>query len=126
MAARESCRTSSKAIRTEQRPCALDERIDVLFLITRGRIGRQIRGELGGGARKALALRDQQALGDRIHVVAAIAVRRKRQLFGCQLEIAQPHAERENVHLPPGIVDVVLALDTAKPTASSSAASVAP
>src|SRR4029077_2453184 len=39
----------------------------------------------------------------------AIAVLRKRQRFACELEITHPGADREDVHLAPGIIDVVLA-----------------
>ena len=48
--------------------------------------------------------------GDRQQVVAAIAVGREREPFAAALEVAQPDADREDVHLPAGVVDVVLAM----------------
>ncbi len=49
-------------------------------------------------------------LGDRADVVAAIAVRRKRNCLAATFEVAEPDAGREDVHLPAGVVDVVLAV----------------
>ena len=43
-------------------------------------------------------------------VVAAVAVVGKLDVLAQALEVAQPHAHREDVHLPAGVVDVVLAL----------------
>src|SRR5690606_35939593 len=42
------------------------------------------------------------------HVVATVAVRRKRHFDAEEGEIAQPRRQREDVHLAAGIVDVVL------------------
>jgi hypothetical protein len=47
---------------------------------------------------------------DGMDVIAAVAVGRKFNALPAALEIAQPGADRQDVHLPPGIVDVVLAL----------------
>jgi hypothetical protein len=47
---------------------------------------------------------------DGMHVVAAIAVRWERQRCAGGLQVPQPGAEREDIHLPAGIVDVVLAV----------------
>ena len=76
-------------------------------------------GASGGNAREHLACRTAQLraglvaqlLRDRAHVVAAIAIGRKWNRLAGQLQVPQPHADGEDVHLPAGIVDVVLAKD---------------
>ncbi len=49
--------------------------------------------------------------GDRQQVVALVAVRRERHRLAEPLEVAQPDADREDVDLPAGVVDVELAVD---------------
>ena len=71
---------------------------------------RQAAQHDGGGAPERVALRRVQSRGHRAHVVAAVAVRGEGQRFAAQLEIAQPHARREDVHLPACVVHVVLAV----------------
>src|SRR5205807_7302346 len=44
-------------------------------------------------------------------IITPVAVCREGQLLPAQLQIPQPHAYGEDVHLPPGVVDVVLASD---------------
>ena len=41
-------------------------------------------------------------------IVALVAVGRERDLFAEQAKIAQPGGEAENVHLPAGVIDVIL------------------
>src|SRR5882757_2112440 len=56
-------------------------------------------------------LRAQQ-FTDWLYVVTAIAVGGKRNTFATLLQVPKPGADGEDVHLPSGIVDVVLAADT--------------
>jgi hypothetical protein len=100
----------AKSIAPQELTRAGDERIDMLLLVARGRIRRQPRRNLSGGPLEARALLREHRARDRLHVVALVAIRRKRELLGAQLEIAQPHAQCEDVHLPAGVVDVILAL----------------
>ena len=58
--------------------------------------------------RVAFAL--QQIGGDVADVVALVAVSRKRKALAAGFQISQPDAGGQNVHLPTGIVDVVLAM----------------
>ncbi len=51
-----------------------------------------------------------QLVGDRVQVVAAVAVARECETLAEALEVAQPHTDREDLHLPAGVVDVVLAV----------------
>ena len=48
---------------------------------------------------------------DRQQVIAAIPIGREGHRFAAKLQITQPDAGREDVHLPAGVVDVVLTLD---------------
>jgi len=95
----------------EQRAAARDHRVDVLVLVAVGRIGRQVREHLGGGAPQRLADARAQCVRHRQHVVAAIAVGRERQRLAAGLEVADPQARGQDLHLPSGVVDVVLAPD---------------
>src|SRR5665213_977444 len=74
-------------------------------------ISRQARGKLAFPVLQCRAAARQQLSGDRHDVVAAVAAGGKRKFFAAQLQIAQPDADREDVHLPAGIIDVVLAVD---------------
>jgi len=95
---------------SEQLARARDERIDVGLLVAGGGIRRQPREQRRGAAPQGgLRSRGLEVGGERAHVVAAVAVLGKRQLLAAQLEIAHPGADREDVHLPAGVVDVVLA-----------------
>ncbi len=101
----------AETIRAQQLTRARDERIDVGLLVARG----GIRGQVGEHARRRasqlLAHQGFELVRERAHVVAAVTVLRKRQLLAAQAEIPQPGADGEDVHLPSGIVDVVLARD---------------
>jgi len=55
--------------------------------------------------------RREQLLPDRNQVFAHIGIGRKGEPFTATLQIAQPGADRQDVHLAPGVIDVVLALD---------------
>ena len=46
------------------------------------------------------------------HVIALIGVGRKEDADAAQFQVAQPGGQRQDVHLPAGIVDVILAGDT--------------
>ena len=59
---------------------------------------------------QARAQRGMQLLADRNQVFADIGIGGKREVLAAALEIAQPRADRQNIHLAAGIVDVVLAL----------------
>jgi hypothetical protein len=59
---------------------------------------------------QAVAFLRAQAARDVDDVVALVAVVGKAHVDAAQFEVAQPHRHREDVHLAPGIVDVVLAL----------------
>src|SRR5690606_13963455 len=45
--------------------------------------------------------------GDVVDVVALVGVGRKHDLAANEFQVAQPHAGGQDVHLPPGVVDVV-------------------
>ncbi len=54
------------------------------------------------------ALRREQPLADFLDVPAAVAVRGEGELLAAVLQIPQPGADRQNLHLAAGVVDVVL------------------
>ena len=100
----------AKAGRAEQRPGALDDGVDVRVLVALGRIRRQVREHDRGGLMQRASRALDQLVGDRAEVIAAIAIGWERELFAEALQVAQPHARGEDFHLPPGVVDVVLAV----------------
>ena len=94
----------------EERPGPLDHGVDVQVLVARRRVRREV-GENGGcGAHQGTSRALDELVGDRAEVIAAIAVARERELFAEAFEVAQPDARREDIHLPAGVVDVVLAM----------------
>ena len=90
---------------------ARDDGVDVLVLVAPVRlVGWKAREDLRGGAAERIAVTLAQPLRDRAHVVAAVAVGWKPELLAAQLEVTQPHAGREDVHLAARVVHVVLAV----------------
>ncbi len=88
-----------------------DEGVDVLLLVaTVGLVGRHAVEDLVGAVAVVVAMLAVQSGGDVPDVVTLVAVARKGQLLARQLQVAQPHRGGENVHLAPGVVDVVFAV----------------
>ena len=95
----------------EQLLGAGDQRIDVQFLVAALRfVGRQAVGDFQCAMAQAVAFLGAQAAGDVDHVLALVAIVREAHVDAAELVIAQPHRHRQDVHLPAGVVDVVLAL----------------
>ncbi len=95
----------------DEKPRPGDHCVDVNVLVASLRlIRRQFREDLGGALAQLRAFHGEQLLGNRHNVVAAVAVRGKRETLAAVLEISQPGADRQNFHLAARIVDVVLAL----------------
>ena len=95
----------------EQRPGTRDHRVHVLVLVAaRAFVRRQAGEHLRRGAPQRVAVPLAQPRCDRADVFTAIAVRRERQGLAAQLQVAQPGAGREDVHLPARVVHVVLAV----------------
>ncbi len=91
------------------RPC--DEGVDVRLLVSAlVRVWRNILAHIGAIASVSMAVTCEQGVGHGAHVVPLISVGREGHRLATRLQVAQPHADGENVHLPPGVVDVVLAL----------------
>ena len=100
-----------EAVRADQLARTLDQGIDVGFLVAGGSIRREVREHQGGRAAQLLCGGGPELLRQRPHVLAAITVLGKGQLLAAELEVSHPGAHGKDVHLPPGIVDVVLTLD---------------
>jgi hypothetical protein len=97
-----------------------DERIEVRLALPRGLVVLAFRRRQPGRVGQHLLSRDPgKALLVRIahlprhvdDVVPLVAIGRKRHLDPEKDQVAQPGRQRQDVHLPTGIVDVVLALD---------------
>ena len=96
----------------DQGPGARNQRVDVRVLVAALRlVRRQTCEQLRSVTAQAGALCSEQPLADGRDVVAAIAVRRKSESLAAVLQIPQPGADRQDVHLAASIVDVVFALD---------------
>jgi hypothetical protein len=67
--------------------------------------------DLGGLVAVGVAVVAVEAGGDVPDIIAAIAVGGKAQVLAAQFQVAQPHRGGEDVHLPAGVVDVILAMD---------------
>ena len=95
----------------EQGASTCDQRVDMRFLVATGRLvgGHAFHQGLGVDGEVPADIAFQRGR-DFMHVRAAIAVRGKRDRYPPALEVTQPHAQREDVHLAAGVVDVVLAL----------------
>src|SRR6185437_4661413 len=101
----------TQAVCADQLSCAIDQRIDVGFLVSRGLIRRQSFEHRSRGSQQLSGYLERNIAGDRADVFTAVSVCGKRKVLTVQLEITQPHADGEDIHLPPRIVDVVLATD---------------
>ena len=98
-------------LRAQRTARILDEPVDVLVLVAGGCIRwRTIRDVRRGPLERVAALLVQR-LRHGQDVFGAITVRREGDAFAAQLEVSQVDADREDVDLPAGIVDVVLAID---------------
>ena len=104
---------AAEAVGTEQRLRARDHGIDVGVLVARRLVGRQVRRRRRAAGRTQRAPR---ALARSLSRDRVAGSRRGSRCSGngkCSpqaLEVAQPDARREDLHLPAGVVDVVLAL----------------
>ena len=92
IAASESSSTCVEAGLREQRAHARDQRIDVLLLVAGRGVGGQVGQHRRGRSLQLAATALLELRGDVMHVVAAIAVGRKRQRFTAVLQVAQPGA----------------------------------
>ncbi len=101
----------AEALGPDQAAGSVDERIDVRLLVSGRRIGGKIGEHLGRGPAELCPDSRVQLLRNRTDVVSSVAVLRKGELLAAHLEIADPGADGEDVDLPAGIVDVVLAAD---------------
>ena len=96
----------------EQLLGARDQRVDVGLLVAALRlVRRQALGDLVAGVAQAVALAPAQFAADLDHVVALVAVVGEAHRHAAEVEVAQPHAHRQDVHLAAVVVDVVLAID---------------
>ena len=85
-----------------------DQRVEVAFLVGLDR--RRVLQHVGGGdGGKAVAVAFLDLGGHLLHVVALVGVGREGHGDAEEVEVAQPGGQRQDVHLPPGVVDVVLA-----------------
>ena len=73
-------------------------------------VGRQAVHHFGGAALEGVADLAAQLARDLDDVVAFVAIVGEAQGHARQFVVAHPHRHREDVHLPAGVVDVVLAL----------------
>ena len=90
---------------------ARDQGVDVGFPVAAlGFVRRQAVGHLEGVVAQAVAFLRAQRARDLDHVVALVAVVGKAHLHAAEFQVAQPDAGAEDVHLPAGVVDVVLAV----------------
>ena len=94
----------------EEQAGAHDDRVNVLVLVSALRcVRRKTREDLGGRSDQAGTLGRVHLGGDRQQVVAPVAVGGELEALAAFLEVAQPGARRENLHLAAGIVHVILA-----------------
>jgi len=99
------------AVWAEQFPAAIDQRIDMQFLVAAVRfIGWYALEQLLCRMVQCFAVRAVQAGADVPDVIAPVAVARKRNLFAAQLQVAQVDTGGEDIHLPPGVINVVFAV----------------
>ncbi len=90
----------------EQRLGLGDQRVEMALRVLLG-AGRALE-HLGGGAHVAGAVRRLDGRRHVAHIVALVGVLRERDGDAVQLEIAQPGGQRQDVHLPAGVIDVIL------------------
>jgi len=90
---------------------AFDDRVHIDFFVAAfGFIRRQAFVDVGSRPAQRVADDFAQFRGDGLQVFRWIAVLRDDHRLAEGLQVTQPEARRENVHLPAGIVDVVLAM----------------
>ena len=100
------------ALRAKQGSGTCDQGIDVGFLVASGRLVRRHAVHQGLGVDLEVpADIAREPTRDLVNVPAPIAVRGKCDRDSAPLQVPQPQAQREDVHLAAGVVDVVLALD---------------
>ena len=91
-----------------------DQRVDMQFLVAALRFVRgNAEKDLGGGPPQTLVMGLVQIEGHAAHIFATITVTGEHQAFAAFLEIAQPDAGGEDVHLPARVVHIVFAMDLA-------------
>ncbi len=100
----------AETLRHDQLARPGDEGIYVGLLVARRRVRRQVRQDLRSRPLETVAAFGAQLPGDGAHVVASVAVLRKREGLAPDLQIPHPNAGCEDVDLASRIVDVVLAL----------------
>ena len=97
--------------RAEQLAGARDQGVDVQFLVAALRfIGGQAVGDVQRAEAQPVAFLGAQAARDFRDVLALVAVVRKAHVHAAEFVVTQPHAHRQDVHLPASVIDVVLAL----------------
>ena len=100
------------ALVPEQGSGTSDQGVDVGFLVAPGRlVGRHCVHKRHNVDREVPADITLEGSRNLVNVRTAIAVRGKFNRRSATLQVPQPHAQREDVHLTAGVVDVVLALD---------------
>ena len=95
---------------TEQAMGIVDQVVDVFFLVASGRIRADVGEGLRRGPMKPLTVFAVQIGGNIPDIIALVAVAGKIDFLAAEFEVAQPGGGTENMHLPAGIVDVVLSL----------------
>jgi hypothetical protein len=98
-------------VRLQQFAGSLDQRIEVKFTVA-AFVRRQRQAVLQFAPRKpaAVAVFHANDARDVVNVVAAVAVVRETDAFAAQLQVAQPDADGQDVHLAAVVVDVILTL----------------
>src|SRR5262249_48300188 len=92
----------AESIGANQLAGSVDHRVDVGILVTDRRIRGKVRKHCRGGALKPGTYLGAQLLRERQHIIPAIPVRWKRKALAALLQISQPRADGEDVHLAPG------------------------
>ena len=101
----------------EQRLGVGDERIEVQFTLLLGLVVGAVGGRQAGraghdirrGAQVLGAVRQRHLLRHIAHVGALVTVGRKGHRDAVLLEVTQPGRQAEDIHLPAGVIDVILA-----------------
>ncbi len=96
-----------------------DQPVDMCFLVAALVLVPVRRRGVGGHATEDLfavhaigiAMLAVQGRGDIPDIVAPVAVARKAQALAAEFQVTQPDRGAEDVHLTPGVVDVILAVD---------------
>ena len=101
---------------TEQRLGVGDQRVEMLLALCLGLVvGAVGLGQTGGAsehlrgrASQLVAVRDTHLGAHLAHVVALVTVGREGNALAAEFKVAQPARERQDVHLPAGVVHIVL------------------